>query len=97
MLNWRSCAGLAWISAWLRLSGAVCRHSHDQLLLALRAESNVRGLTFPEDFETQHAIEVERRFAAELAAVPGLIPLLEAHSGPRAVASSSNPEPLAKS
>jgi len=69
---------------------------HQQLLLALRAESHVRGLVFPEDFEAQHALEVERRFALELAAVPGLVPLLETHSGPRAVASSSNPEPLAE-
>ena len=69
---------------------------HDQLLLALRAESNARGLAFPEDFEAQHTVEVERRFAVELAAVPGLVPLLEAHSGPRAVASSSNPGPLAE-
>ena len=30
---------------------------HDQLLLALRAESNARGLTFPEDFEAQHAVD----------------------------------------
>jgi len=67
---------------------------HQQLLLALQAESHARGLVFPEDFEAQHALEVERRFALELAAIPGLVPLLETHSGPRAVASSSNPEPL---
>lgn len=69
---------------------------HDQLIVALRAECEARGLLYPEDFEDQHAADVNRRFLDELAAVPGLVPLLEAHSGPRAVASSSNPEPLAE-
>ena len=63
---------------------------HDQLILAFRAESNAQGLTFPEDFKAQHAIEVE------LAAFPGLVPLLEAYSGRSAVASSSNLGPFAE-
>jgi HAD superfamily hydrolase (TIGR01509 family) len=67
---------------------------HNALIIALRAACKARGLIFPEDFEALHHVEVERRFAKELAAVPGLIPLLEAHTGPRAVASSSNPDAL---
>jgi HAD superfamily hydrolase (TIGR01509 family) len=54
----------------------------------------MRALTFPEDFEAQHAFEVARRFALKLAAIPRIVRLLEGHSGPRAVASSRNPGPL---
>lgn len=68
---------------------------HPDLIIALRAEADIRGLAFPADFEARHGIEIERRFLTELAPVPGLMALLDAHSGPRAVASSSGVDSLA--
>lgn len=68
--------------------------SHTDFLTDLAALCEARGLAFPADFDQRHAAASAARLEAELIAVPGLTRLLEAHRGPRAVASSSTPEAL---
>ncbi len=96
MLSWRSCAGVGMDIGIAEYQAQFVGIPNDHLLLALRAEFHTRALTFSEDFAARHAFEVERRLALELATIPGVVPLLEGHSGSRAVASASNPGPLAE-
>jgi len=70
--------------------------SHVDLVAEIRAMCDAAGLSFPEDFNARHTVACAARFADELAPVGGVAALLEAHTGSRAVASSSAPEALAE-
>lgn len=70
--------------------------SHADLVAEIRAMCRAAGLTFPEDFDARHTAACTARFADELAPIDGAMALLEAHAGPRAVASSSTPEALSQ-
>lgn len=71
--------------------------SNRDFVAALQADCAMRGLgPFPDDFDARRAAECQRRFATELRAVDGLARFLEGMRGPRAVASSSLPDSLAR-